>query len=163
MTALIITAADAVTSAINQAATDGAWSIGSSFTAVRTYADWDEELKGETGLLVDVVPVFDPATDLETRGQMVYMIDVDVGVRKCFGVSEQDSGTQRITVAKVDELVLFIEQINDHFAADRFAAVADLAWKGTEIRACYNREHLRTLRQFTGIVRLTFEGVKDRT
>jgi hypothetical protein len=156
MSSILLTAGDLLTAAINA----NEWQGVEPFKAVRSYATWDQELKDQDVLHVDVVPVFDPKTELETRGDLKYTLAYDIGVRQRFGADKQDQTNGGILTAAIDPLVSFVEAINDYFSADRFTDTA-ITWSETEFRAAYVRDQLREMRQFTGIVRLTFEATKS--
>jgi hypothetical protein len=156
MASILITTADLIATAINAAEWDGV----DDFKAVRSYATFEQTLEDQDVLHVDVVPVYNPTSELETRAEVVYVMAFDIAVRQRMGTEKQDQTTGEILTSTVDPLVSFVEAIHDYFCTDRFSGT-NTTWKGTEFRAAYVREQLKDLRQFTGIVRLTFEGIKS--
>ena len=155
MTALSITIADLVVAAINNSDIDA----GERYEAVRSFAEWSEVLEDFGVLHVDAVPVFNPATELETRGTVSYKQAVDIAIRKRLG-PEYRNESGRLDVTKLDSLVAFVEAVHDYFVTDRFTNT-EITWLSSEIRALFTREQLRENHQFLGIVRLTFEAVKS--
>ena len=149
MAAVLVDVADAITTALNGG------SFSESFTAVRSYAEWDEALTDVDTLRVDVVPVnYTERSQLVSRNAYEYQVETDIGVRKRFAVADQDATTGRIDTAEIDALVLLVEEINEFFIHDALGSTGTV-WDAVEIRAAYVREHLRNMRQFTGIVRVT--------
>lgn len=130
-----------------------------TFTAERSYADWELPLDDDAAddLRVDVVPVNNPATELEARDQVNYTVAADIVVRKKLNVAEQDPSTGRIELAEIDALVALVLEIHQFFLAARLASYDSASWDKTEVRAAYIPKHLRQHRQFTGIVRVTFD------
>ena len=139
-------------------------SFSQTFTAERSYADWELPLDDAAAdaLRVDVVPVNNPETDLETRGQVNYKAAADIVVRKKLNVPEQDPSTGRIAIGQIDALVALVLEIHQFFLAARLANYDSAVWDKTEIRAAYVPKHLRQHRQFTGIVRVTFDVSRPR-
>lgn len=151
MAAVDIDIADAVKDALEA----GAFSV--AIEPVRSYAEWDEALEDLNTLHVDVVPVqTGPATELETRGEVEYTCEIDIGVRYRFGTSESESSTGRVAVEEVDRLKLLVQEIAEFFMTDRFDDATAGVWQETEIKLGWSRKHLRQMRQFFGFVRLTF-------
>ncbi len=131
--------------------------------AERSYADWELGLTDAGELHVDVVAVTtEQKTELVARGARArYTVPIDIAVRYRFGEQDQDDQSGRIDVAKIDGLVLLVEQIHEQFLPNRLTEFTDAVWVETKILVCPLLKHLRELRQFTGIVRVTFEAVKD--
>jgi hypothetical protein len=154
MTALSIAIVDKVVVAINSSAINA----GENYTAVRSFAEWSDVLEDFGVLHVDVVPVFNPATELETRGTVSYKQAVDIAIRKRLG-PEHRNELGRLDVTKLDSLVEFVEAVHDYFVTDRFTNT-EIIWLSSEIRALFTRDQLRENHQFLGVVRLTFEAVK---
>ena len=129
------------------------------FEVERSYADWEWPLDDtdQGGLRVDVVPVNNPATELETRGSVSYKVATDIVIRKKFAANEQEAGTGRIDIAEIDGLVRLVLEINAHFLKGRLDTYSKAVWDETAIRAAYIGKHLREHRQFTGVVRVTFD------
>ena len=131
----------------------------------RSYADWDMRLEDLDTVRVDVVPVGVRETRLEARGELVYLCDVDIGVRKRFGADDHDDPTGRIELSEIDDLIQLVEQLHEYMVdADnngrRLTNYAAAAWQECSIRASYIREHLREMQQFTGILRVTYDAAK---
>lgn len=156
-TAILVLAANAVDSLLKQSPTRP-WV--EDFTPVKSWADWDDALTDENVLHVDIVPVGHPTTELDSRTQIRRETEVDIGVRKRFGPDVQDA-TGRVVFGEVADLVLLVEQIEEHLCTQRLASnEPDIAWESSDVRASFIRKHLRENRQFTGIVRVTFDSNK---
>jgi hypothetical protein len=150
--------ADAITAALDTAA------FSQAFTPVRSYAEWEDALEDLNTLHVDVVPVqTGPATELDDRADVEYDCEIDIGVRYRFGTADQVSATGRVDTAKVDELILLVQEIAEFFMVDRLADANTAVWQDTEIKLGWSRKHLRQLRQFFGFVRLTFKATRVLT
>lgn len=163
-TAVLVACAEAVTAALNAAAEE---TFEQTFEARRSYADWElafeEDSDDRDKLHVDVVPVSQLPIDLETRGSVEYGPQIDVVVRFALGPEHREADG-KLTLAQIDALVLFVQQIAEFFASDRFGTSEQFAWDaetGTKILAAYKPSHLRQNHQFTGIVRLAFVASQD--
>lgn len=150
--------ADAIAAQIN-AADAADFTISPNPTAVRSWAEWDEKLENLNTLYVDVVPA-GISSELNDRGELVYTLETDIGVRKRFGQTDQASATGRINASALDELALLTEELHEFFAADRPTTEQQAVWTEVEYRAPYVRKHLRELRQWTSIVRVTHDWTK---
>ena len=146
-----------VATGVTDALAGGTFSL--PLTAERSYADWELPLDDDAAddLRVDVVPVNNPETELESRGQVNYKVAAEIVVRKKLNVSEQDPTTGRIELAEIDALVALVLEIHQFFLSARLASYDSASWDKTEVRAAYIPKHLRQHRQFTGIVRVTFD------
>lgn len=167
--AVLVTVAKAVTSRIAAAVAEGEFGTA-VFTPERTYADWDLELtnidaldlRDSDKLHVDVVShTTQQATQLSSRGTIQYTVPVDIAVRRKFGTDKTSDDTGRVAVEEIDKLMLLVQQLHVLFTAQRLVqdfehAVWDNAAGGTNIVAAPVRQHLRELRQFTGIIRIFF-------
>lgn len=145
-------------------------SLGRTFTVERSYADWDEELPGLSELRLDVVPVPTVGHEQFTRGLWRYVVQVNLVLRKRLTIAEQDAPTGKLLAAEVDSLVELLQRIGEYFApiqpgqsGRRLADLPEAVWlpadgdaRGFEMPAAYVREHLREMRQYTGVVRLTY-------
>lgn len=161
MSAVLVEIAEAVNSEL--ATAFAASTLGAGYSAIvpkRSYADWDDELKDMGTLHVDVVPVAYDDSSLNTHASIGYVNSVDIGIRKRFGTANQQSSGELI-VADVDALVLLVEQVSEFFTPRRLTAYDSASWRETKIRATYVREHLRQCRQFTGVIRVSFDATKD--
>jgi hypothetical protein len=128
----------------------------------RSYADWDLALEDADNLHVDVVAVTtEQKSELAVRGPSIqYIIPVDIAIRQRFGSDKQNPDTGRIEVASVDALCQLTEEIHELFMPNRLTDFSDGVWQETKILACPVLKHLKELRQFTGIVRVSFAVVK---
>lgn len=137
------------------------------YTVRRSYLEWDLELKGlekaelqeAEKLLIDVVAhSTDQQVELSARGVLRYTVPIDIAVRRKFGESEKDLATGRIKVEEIDKHVLLVEELHKMFTTYRLGDFPYAVWDnekgGTTILANPHRDHLRELRQFTGIVRV---------
>jgi len=146
--------AKAVTAALNAGA------FSKTFTAARSYADWDEELADDDGdLHVDVVVSQTGAEDqLATRGSAALSTPIDIGVRKKLGTTEQDESTGRIETSEVDDLQKLVEELRVFFLGSALTGYTGAKWKSSNPRLTFNRRHLREHRQFTAIIRVVFDS-----
>lgn len=161
MAAVLVEIAEAVKSEL--ATAFAASTFGASYSAIvpkRSYADWDDELKDIGAIKVDVVPVAYDESSLNTHKSIGYVTSVDIGIRKRFGTGNQQS-TGELVLSDVDALVLLVENVSEFFTPRRLTAYEYASWRETRIRAIYVREHLRQCRQFTGVIRVSFDSTKD--
>lgn len=159
MASVLVSVADGIVSELE------AGSFVVSISPERSYGEWEEDLTDLDTLHVDVVPV-STETVLSARRRLAYTCTVDIAVRQRFGVEDQQQSTGRVKRADVDQLVELVEQINEYMidpdnSGRRLASYTAAAWKESEIRAAYVRDHLRGWRQFTGIVRAVYEVDKS--
>jgi hypothetical protein len=126
-------------------------------TVERSYADWELPLAAPTPLRIDVVPVASPRTELDARGDVKFLVPVDVVLRKKFERLEQSAATGRLTRDDIDSLVKLVLEIHAFFLARRLASFEAAIWDSTEILAASVPSHLRKQRQFTGVVRVTYD------
>jgi hypothetical protein len=157
MPATLTTIADALTAYLNAAGV----ALSQSFTAVRSYPDFDLELKDLTALRVDVVPVGASSGDAATRGTIQFGQAIDIGIRRKLGSSGRDASTGRINNATIDPYVQLVEEIAAYLAMDRLPAAPDAAWVSTQIRQVYSPQHLREWGQFTSVIRVTYDVEVD--
>ena len=140
------------------------WSTG-RFESVVSWADWDEKLEDLATLHVDVVPVGFPTEDgfeLEARGRVVFRPMIDIGVRYRFDLgSSQVDGVGRIDFDTVGVYEHLLEQIAEFFAANRFVDTGAIVWQSVDFRTAFDRDTLRRLGQYLGIVRVAFDFTKD--
>ena len=132
--------ADAVTAALN------AHDFGQAFTAARTWMP-DLERKDIATLTVTVVPRLRENLAAATRAQNQSEYIIDIGLQKSVKPSDN---------AAVDALVELGEEIAAHFA--RLALTDYPAARILRVAQdpLADPEHLRTQRQYTGIVSLTY-------
>lgn len=138
------------------------------YTVRRSYLEWDLDLKGlehadlqdDEKLLIDVVAHSTlQETELSARGKNRFTVPVDIAVRRKFGELEKDRTTGRIKIEEIDRYVLLIEELHLMFTATSLAddfpySVWDNDKGGTRIVVNPDRDHLREMKQFTGIVRV---------
>lgn len=130
--------------------------LSQAFAPERSYADWDIQLEELDSLRVDVVAVqTEQQAERNSRGSMAYQIPIDVAVRKRFG-----GGAERVPLDEIDALVLLVEEIYESFELRRLADFDAAAFVEAKVIVNPDKAALRGLRQFTGIVRLTFEATK---
>ena len=94
---------------------------------------------------------------------MGYLCTVDIGVRLWFTQTERGA-KKRIDRAKVDRLILFIQELNEFFCKDRGRSLTEYptaAWEKTKIRAAYSRKHLAKHKMFLGLIRVSYTVTKD--
>ena len=151
--AILVAAAKAVYDAI-----DG-HDFGIEFDLERSYADWELERDQEMPLRVDVVPFRHSKIELASRAGITYEVEVDIAVRMSFGQDSQGAGG-RIPNEEIDPLVKLVEDIHEFFVKE-IVGSGDQPWIASVIRAPFVPQHLRNLRQFTGLVRITVSPVTN--
>ena len=154
MASILATVADAVAAELNL---DPLTNFGRMFCAERSYAHWDMQLEDADTLHVDVVPVGIRRSELEDRGHLNRTCDFDVGVRQRFGGRDHEGRFQN---TDIDGLVELMEGVLDFLASNngrRLSTYTDASWIEEDARVTYFPEHLRTLSQFTGILRVSYE------
>jgi len=164
----------AITVTVAEAVKDRIVSLGPmklterDYTVRRSYLEWDLELKGldkaelqeEEKTLVDVVAHSTlQEVELSARGKGQFTVPVDIAIRHKFGEQQNDATTGRIKVEEIDRYVLMVEEMHRMCMAtsltDDFPySVWDNDKGGTRILVNPDRDHLREMRQYTGIVRV---------
>ena len=86
---------------------------------------------------------------------------MDVVIRKQLGEDKQVGGTGRVARAAVKELMYLTQQLFEYAMPNRLPDFDEAVWKLTEILVAPHTKHLRENKQFTSIVRLTYEVEKD--
>jgi hypothetical protein len=163
MPAVLVTLADAIAAELNAATWEGV-----TFKAVRSYADWELELKQLGELHVDVVPAEYPNTDLDSRGSVGYGLSLDIGIRKRFEQSDLEK-CGAVVLAELDRLVLLVEEFHEFFIAPgndttigrRLQDYPEASWRETAIRAAASAKHLREMQMFLGVIRVTYDVSKS--
>jgi len=144
--------------------------LSKPFVPERSYADWSQPLEREQvsdtdRLYVDIVPqATGMQVALDTRGTNEHRVVIDIAVRQRFGQEKQDNDTGRIVIDEVDALMLLVQEIYELFMPQRLTDFEDAVWdpdQGTRILVAPLKRHLYELKQFTGIVRLTFIASQD--
>jgi len=129
---------------------------------VRLTYDTELVLEDLDTLHVDLVAA-GLSTIPESRASLEYNAQIDVAVRYRFGVLEHDTDGS-IDVEEIAPYLALLEEIGE-FLADpdnrRPPLKADAVWIGNELRAPWVPEQLRTNRQYTGIMRVTYALEKD--
>lgn len=138
--------ADCVTSLLN------AFDFGLTFTAVRSYPDFDEQLDELDALKVDVVPVSHEKVEDQTRDSLTYLCTVDIGIRQ-----------RPVTSDDIDRLILLEEQITQMLDGEKRLVSGDLdaTLDSIKVRASYSREFLRQHGQFFSLMRATYYASVD--
>lgn len=127
----------------------------------RSYMDWELELDRADELRIDIVAnTVKQKAELAARGSLKYLVTVDIVVRKRLGVEDQDDDTGRIEIDEVDALMLLVQEVHETFAPQRMTGFDAAAYQSTEIAVAPLMPHLHSYRQFTGIVRVTFQANK---
>lgn len=131
-----------------------------SFQAERSWADWELQLEELDELHVDVVPAGFELVEDSDRGDIVYTVMTDVGVRLRFDPRGVDGRTGRIKLERLDALSLLSEQITEFLHQDRLASYQGAVWVSTDFRTPYLQKHLRELNQWTAVTRTIYEVTK---
>jgi len=139
-----------------------------AFTPERSYADWSRPLETESvdpenQLYVDVVGhQTDQLIEVASRGtapKLKYIVVVDIAVRKKFGMNLQTAG--RVKIEEVDSLCLLVQEIHEWFLLKRLPDETGVVWNDpAKVAANPIREHLKDMKQFTGIVQLSMAVFK---
>lgn len=161
MPSVLIDASDAVTAALNDR---DEFTPSIEFTAERSYADWELALN-DPYLHIDVVPVGHSnkrgmESGIDSRSSFAYLPMIDIGIRKRFGADEQTEDG-RIVLAEIDNLVALQEEIGEYLTFLEIGDSGDFIWRDTEYRESCLWETLDSQRQYLGILRMTYEYVKD--
>lgn len=139
--------------------------LSQKFILERSYADWELPLEAIGALRVDVALVTTKQeTELNARGgQLAYTVPVDLCVRVKLQSDAATVKSGRIAAAAVDPYMLLVEQLHELFTPERLSDYLDGIWQETKILAAPITKHLREMRQFTAILRITFRAEKDLT
>src|SRR5690606_27450619 len=131
----------------------------------RSYAEWDLDLANAESLqLADPqhthITIASHTTEqenaLSARGKMQFDVPIDIAIRKRLTATEQVAATGRMQLEEQDALMLLVEQVHAACTTKRLPEFDSAVWQSTRIVVAPWRNHLRELRQFTGIVRVTF-------
>jgi len=131
-----VTVAEAVKDALN------GHTFTESFTTTRTQLP-EFQLKDMGTLHVTVVPRSDAAELLDRRND-IHVVAVDVAIQQRLETVDNDT---------LDALLALVQEIAD-FLNRR--AMGDAIWTQTQNDPVYAPDHLRELRQFTSILRITY-------
>ncbi len=168
MSAVPILLADALTTVVNTA--QQASQLGTlSFTAVRSYPDWDDDFKDLKALEVDVIPVTSAGdlVDLDTASTINTEPAVDVCIRKRFEPGDKETAgakAGRLKKTAVDPLVTLVEQIHELLSGDRATEVTLSGsivanWMDATVRTYCDYKRLRE-GCFLGVVRVRYNVSK---
>lgn len=139
------------------------------YTVRRSYLEWDLDLVGlendtqraDEKLSIDVVAnSVSQETELSARRLNRFTVPIDIAARRKFGESDKDRATGRIKIEEIDRYVLLVEELHLMLTATKLVEanfpyeVWDNDKGGTRILVNPDRDHLRELKQFTGIVRV---------
>lgn len=127
----------------------GAGSFSESFTAERAYLPV-YELSDLKETRVTVVPK-SVAILSGSRSHNQYDYAIDIAVQK--KLSRADN-------AEIDSLLALAEEIADFFRLRRLPGFPEAMWLKTENEPVYSQEHLDQLRQFTGLLTITFRVIR---
>lgn len=153
MSAVLVDVASAILTDLNA---DPITNFGYDFTAVRSYAEWDENLEEFGTLHVDVVPAADESTHADRSGNVTFSPTTQIVVRQRF---RRDETTQRFDLDDIDGLVGALEKIHDFFVQHQLSTLTNATWISSKIAAPYVKSLLKTNHQYTGIVEVKFEVV----
>lgn len=129
---------------------------------VRLAYDTELQLEDLDTLSVDLVAA-GLTVSSESRSSLEYNAVLDIAVRYRFGVLEQETDGS-IDVEEIAEYLELLEEIGEHLAAPanrQLATTTPATWLNAEIRFPWVPEHLRSNRQYTGILRATYYAAKD--
>ena len=140
------------------------WS-GTDFTARLSFASVDDEEltdADDEAVQVDVIvpEEFDDVT-LDTKATVVRQATFDVVIRRKFRTQDNDAATGQVDLEQVKELIELGEQLILAATFARMSGATNAAWIAADHNPIYRRDHLRQLRQFTGVVAITFEIESD--
>lgn len=139
----LVQVADAVVAALNAA------SLSHPLSAQRTFQPYFD-LKDLKTLQVSVVPRKLTETKA-ARTLTAFEYEIDVGIQKRLAKVED---------SEIDPLVLLATEIATLFRTQRLAEYPAALWVKTETIALPANEHLLELRQFTGVLTLTFRVIR---
>ena len=133
---------------IAQAVTDelngGSFSLG--FTAERKAVPM-VKLSEMDSLHVTVVPREVESAALD-RTRDSHEVKVDIAVQQRVASLENDD---------IDPLMALVREIADFLNRRNVGGPAGAGWKKTENKPVYSPEHLREMKQFTGVLTLTYQ------
>lgn len=167
--AVLVKVTDGMTTEVNAALEAGLF-VGLQFKAERSYAEFqDEELDDLDCLKVDLVPVGYTKTELDDRSSVLYVTSSDIAIRKKFSEA-QLTQSRRIKKSEIDRLVLFVQELHEFFlrpdveegtpVGTRLTTYPAATWRETNIRTTFSRRHLRDLKMFLGVIRVSYEVSK---
>ena len=136
---------------IAQAVTDalGTLAYGEPVIIERSYLP-RFELADMSQLRITVVPAAIEVASA-SRAQAVERYRIDIGVQKKLTADDLQA---------IDTLIQITQQIADLFRFRRLPSLASAVWVKTEHEPLYDPQHMEELRQFTAVIRLTFQVVR---
>jgi len=144
--AVLVEIADDVVTHLNA---DLSWS--QDFEAARAPIDFEDELEDD-GLHVDVAIGRLAEGEAFSRADQQGTYDIDVAVRKKCNVSD---------LSVTDPLWLLLQEIRDNFLEQRLPNYTEAYCVGWASKPTYFRSHARKFRQFTGVITLKFQIVRE--
>lgn len=151
--AAIVQVAEDVVEQINKK--QGGWS--QKFNAVRRYR-FKSQLEETDQIIVQVGMVAWRAAP-DNRTDWSHEFDIDIGIQWRADAKAGDQATE-----KFDELMKLLEEMSDYWEATRPSAadcpLIHIAF-GAGGDQPYIPDHIESLNQFTGAVRLTFQKLRD--
>ena len=121
-----------------------------AFTAIRAWLPV-YELGEMTDLKVTVVPTGRTLSAISRAGiQADHRIEIAVQQR----VDPND-------VPAIDALIALCTEIAEHLSGDSLPGLLNVHWLKTEHSLLASPEHLNELRQFTGVIAVTYRSVED--
>ncbi len=140
------------------------WS-GITFEARLSFANVDDEEltdADDEAVQIDVIvpEEFDDVA-IDTKATVVRQATFDVVTRRKFRTQDNDAATGKIDLDQVKELIELGEHLSLAATFERMSDAANAAWINSDHNPIYRRDHLRQLRQFTGVVAITFEIESD--
>lgn len=167
MTAIPILLADAIATAINTAEGNDVFAP-QTFTARRSYPDWDDDFKDLDSLSLDVVWVSSDGNgavaELDSADTIQTEPSIDIAIRKRFEASDRDSTTGRLKNTSIDPLVKLVEQIYELFVGARETPITLASGLVANWVDCTIKTHCDygRLRQgyFLGVVRIRYDVSK---
>lgn len=142
---------------------------GETAVVERSYATWGLKMADVTGVDLELedakilhvdFAVHTTAQEVEhaARQRVAMVSPIDVVIRKKFGLADQEAATGRLQTEEIDRMMALIQALHLHVMAKQLEEFSSAAWVNTELLAAPVKEHLRDLRQFTAILRLTFRS-----
>ncbi len=160
MASAMIEVAKAIVTELNA---DPVTNFGHSFTAERSYGEWNRKLEDVGALKVDVVDAGYVSSEVWDRGDgvtpnMRHVVAVQIAIRQRFSPT-----SQKMLVADIDPLKTLCEEIHDFFVFNELTGFTQATWVPTAgdkpIEVSGAVEDMKEHHQFSGVVRLHFEVV----
>lgn len=147
-----------------------AFDYGETAVVERGYATWGLKLADVTGIDLEIedakrlhvdFAIHSTAQEAEqvAIARAAMTSPIDVVIRKKFGLVDQEAATGRLQTEEIDRMMALTQAMHLKMMAKRLEGFSDAAWRNTELLAAPVKEHLRDLRQFTAVIRLTFRSL----